>query len=185
MHVESPESSEATRSPLSRRVTRVSGTFRTTWGAACVLLQRLPPKHSDWSGGRRRGRHWPDPARRSERQVRPGGPRLSSTPAASGPRSALLQPAPGAPPAQPLGENQKGPSRGRNRFLFQRLPQKPFLFGEEAKEALRGCGASGPLRGGEEGRRGRYARRGRGSGQAGRPGHARGEARRPPAALGE
>lgn len=44
VHVESPEFSEATRSPFSKHVTRVSGTFRTTWGAACVLLSRLPPQ---------------------------------------------------------------------------------------------------------------------------------------------
>lgn len=50
VHVDSPESSEATLSPFSRRVTRVSGTFRTTWVAACVLLNLFPPKYEDWVG---------------------------------------------------------------------------------------------------------------------------------------
>lgn len=55
MHVESPESSEATLSPFSKHVTRVSGTFRTTCVAACVLLGLFPPKYDDWvrvRGGR-------------------------------------------------------------------------------------------------------------------------------------
>ena len=45
VHVESPESSEATLSPFSKQVTRVSGTFRTTCVAACVLLNLFPPKY--------------------------------------------------------------------------------------------------------------------------------------------
>lgn len=50
VHVESPESSEATLSPFSKQVTLVSGTFRKTCVAACVLLNLFPPKYNDWLG---------------------------------------------------------------------------------------------------------------------------------------
>ena len=56
VHVESPESSEATLSPFSKQVTRVSGTFRTTCVAACVLLNLFPPKY-DWLGRKAAAKH--------------------------------------------------------------------------------------------------------------------------------
>ncbi len=55
VHVDRPESSDATLSPFSRVVTFVSGTFKTTWPTAWVdlgwnthdrdLLRRTPRNH--------------------------------------------------------------------------------------------------------------------------------------------
>lgn len=44
MHVERPESSEATRRPFSREDTLVSGTFKTTCVATWVVLNLLTPR---------------------------------------------------------------------------------------------------------------------------------------------
>ena len=57
VHVASPESSEATLSPFSKQVTRVSGTFRKTCAAACVLLNLFPPKYKDWLGRKEAAKH--------------------------------------------------------------------------------------------------------------------------------
>lgn len=57
VHVASPESSEATLSPFSKQVTRVSGTFRTTCVAACVLLNLFPPRYNDWLGRKEAAKH--------------------------------------------------------------------------------------------------------------------------------